>query len=255
MKRRIFALLTFLMTQRQKEAAMHLVDWLGSWRYYLTRRYYWHGFSSHREPYMRLVAALEEKRLHRSLDILEIGSFRGHSAVLWSEFGNVTCVDDWERPLHFGIFKRNVRLAKTDRIQWIQGRSVDVLPTLSARSFDLIYVDGDHSYEGCRGDLLESLRLLRPGGIVCGDDLEFQAHELQGFNPTSYAKWSSGVTAAVAEWFGPVWCKDGFFAVRYNGERLEKQRFERYTLNGNQTSKEVGGLWRQSSPVRDTVGR
>lgn len=35
---------------------------------------------------------------------------------------------------------------------------------------DWIYIDGDHSYEGCLFDLENSLRIIRPGGIIFGDD-------------------------------------------------------------------------------------
>ena len=35
---------------------------------------------------------------------------------------------------------------------------------------DWVYVDADHSYEGCLHDLENSLRVVRPGGIIFGDD-------------------------------------------------------------------------------------
>lgn len=35
---------------------------------------------------------------------------------------------------------------------------------------DWVYVDADHSFEGCLGDLESSLRILRPGGKLLGDD-------------------------------------------------------------------------------------
>lgn len=36
---------------------------------------------------------------------------------------------------------------------------------------DLIYVDGDHSYEGCLRDMTFYYPLLAPGGIMFGDDI------------------------------------------------------------------------------------
>lgn len=36
---------------------------------------------------------------------------------------------------------------------------------------DLIYVDGDHSYEGCLRDLTLYWPLLAPGGVMFGDDI------------------------------------------------------------------------------------
>lgn len=35
---------------------------------------------------------------------------------------------------------------------------------------DWVYVDADHSYEGCSYDLNKSLNIVRPGGIIYGDD-------------------------------------------------------------------------------------
>ena len=35
---------------------------------------------------------------------------------------------------------------------------------------DWIYVDGDHSYEGCYKDLVDCLKVMSPDGIIFGDD-------------------------------------------------------------------------------------
>lgn len=35
---------------------------------------------------------------------------------------------------------------------------------------DWIYIDGDHSYAGCLADLRGSLKVVRPGGTIFGDD-------------------------------------------------------------------------------------
>ena len=54
---------------------------------------------------------------------------------------------------------------------------------------DWIYVDGDHSYEGCLSDLENSLKAVKPGGLILGDDYGW---------PNS--KWNKpGVTKAVNE--------------------------------------------------------
>ena len=54
---------------------------------------------------------------------------------------------------------------------------------------DWIYIDGDHSYEGCLRDLENALQVVRPGGLILGDDYGW---------PNS--KWSKpGVTKAVNE--------------------------------------------------------
>ena len=54
---------------------------------------------------------------------------------------------------------------------------------------DWIYIDGDHSYEGCLRDLENSLKVVKQGGLILGDDYGWPN-----------AKWfKPGVTKAVDE--------------------------------------------------------
>ncbi len=54
---------------------------------------------------------------------------------------------------------------------------------------DWIYVDGDHSYEGCISDLKNAKEIVKPGGLIMGDDFGWPD-----------AKWQKpGVTKAVKE--------------------------------------------------------
>jgi beta-1,4-mannosyl-glycoprotein beta-1,4-N-acetylglucosaminyltransferase len=54
--------------------------------------------------------------------------------------------------------------------------------------FDMIFIDGDHTYEGCKSDILNTVDLLEPDGILCGHD---------------YITWP-GVKQAVDELVGKV---------------------------------------------------
>ena len=49
-------------------------------------------------------------------------------------------------------------------------------------SLDWIYVDGDHSYEGCLRDLENAFRVVKSGGLILGDDYQwpFQKHGKDG---------------------------------------------------------------------------
>jgi Methyltransferase domain/Glycosyl transferase family 8 len=53
-----------------------------------------------------------------------------------------------------------------------KGDGVTHLETFPDESFDMIYVDGDHSYQGCKRDLEVALRKVRRGGWICGHDYE-----------------------------------------------------------------------------------
>lgn len=51
-----------------------------------------------------------------------------------------------------------------------KGTSYDILNTFNDNYFDLIYIDGDHSYEGVKLDLSLSLLKIKKGGMICGHD-------------------------------------------------------------------------------------
>ena len=51
-----------------------------------------------------------------------------------------------------------------------RARSVNAASEIPDGSLDWVYVDGDHSYEGVREDLVSYLPKLRAGGLLCGDD-------------------------------------------------------------------------------------
>lgn len=57
------------------------------------------------------------------------------------------------------------------------------------KKLDWIYVDGDHSYEGCLRDLNNALKVTKIGGLILGDDYKWPG--------TVYGK--EGVTRAVDE--------------------------------------------------------
>ena len=57
------------------------------------------------------------------------------------------------------------------------------------KKLDWIYVDGDHSYEGCLRDLNNALKVVKVGGLILGDDYKWPG--------TVYGK--AGVTQAVNE--------------------------------------------------------
>ncbi|WP_030892194.1 O-methyltransferase [Streptomyces sp. NRRL F-5053] len=52
-----------------------------------------------------------------------------------------------------------------NRVRFIPGRALDVLPRLADGGYDLVFCDGDRAE--CLAYLDEALRLLRPGGLVC----------------------------------------------------------------------------------------
>ena len=54
----------------------------------------------------------------------------------------------------------------------MKGDGVASLETFPDNTFDMIYIDGDHSYEGCRRDLMVAYAKVKPGGFIMGHDYE-----------------------------------------------------------------------------------
>jgi hypothetical protein len=55
-------------------------------------------------------------------------------------------------------------------VSLIPDYSFNVLPLIPDGSLDWIYIDGDHSYEGCRKDLELAKQKVKAGGIIAGHD-------------------------------------------------------------------------------------
>ena len=81
-------------------------------------------------------------------------------------FKNQEEVDEWyER-----VLKRLEPFNGRGKV--IRGFSKDVLLDLKDK-FDVIHIDGDHTYEGCKWDLYNCLHLLKEGGTIVVDDVHF----------------------------------------------------------------------------------
>ena len=57
-----------------------------------------------------------------------------------------------------------------DNVHIHKGNSVDILKKFEDEYFDIIYIDGDHSFEGVKNDLETSYCKIKNGGFICGHD-------------------------------------------------------------------------------------
>jgi len=203
------------------------------------------------------------------LSVLEIGSWVGASAITWGNSiknfstngGLVCCIDQWsslglpseivsstgtamretcEKYDIFNIFQQNISAENLNDIIFpLKGKSTDILPKLSNHSFDIVYIDGGHQAEPVMLDIFLSQGKVKDGGILCGDDLEKQAHEVDQeemyFGASAsidYLKDSAsgvgyhpGVTLGVSNIFDSVGAKDGFWFMQKVSEKWLKFDF------------------------------
>lgn len=214
-----------------------------------------------RHFYMQeLVRQYNGNNGHGPVTILEIGSWAGGSAITWAEAvkkyartgGNVLCIDPWKDYIDVGknkkwthltmkkafqrdkiykLFQHNVLASKnSDIISAIRGRAESVSGLFRENTFDLIFIDANHEYEHVRNDLSVFSKLVKPNGILCGDDLELQYDEVDPeflknnihpdviADPVSGRTYHPGVTLALHEFFAKkvsVW--EGFWAMQKDG--------------------------------------
>lgn len=219
-----------------------------------------------RHVVMQELVRLEVGRRGREpFEILEVGSWAGGSAITWAEAltrhhqanGRVVCVDPWKpyfdlnkRPdaavyremsealakdTIYELFLHNITTAGcAGLILPLRGASTAMLPALPRNYFDLVFVDGDHSYAAVSADLEAAAALIKDGGLLCGDDLERQVFQIDENyartqiesdyirDPRSGQEYHPGVTLAVGELFGEVSQIEGCWAVRKRGPGWER---------------------------------
>lgn len=140
----------------------------------------------------------------RSLvQIVEVGSWVGQSAIEWVNAGRRTgrevvvhMIDPW-RPYHaasgnnseaalhidqwlesgliYDLMCHNVKAAGVaDSLRVWRGTLLEVEEALPWSDTSIVYIDGSHVYDDVKTDLNIALKRLPSHGIICGDDLETQ---------------------------------------------------------------------------------
>jgi predicted O-methyltransferase YrrM len=130
--------------------------------------------------------ALEHVCKHNTVrSYLEIGTWKGDSlrVVLKNtpKLERLVVCDLWDGTYEHTRFKDHAHIAAIlseyryrGQIIWLDGSSHEQIPAFRSTDpevFDLIHVDGDHSFEGARADLEDCWPLLRNGGHLVFDDI------------------------------------------------------------------------------------
>jgi len=125
-------------------------------------------------------------RTYRVTSYLEIGTREGDSlrAVVTHahELARIVCCDTWGndyggsgRGSAEHIHAMLSQMLYTGELACVTGDSKATVPALRG-PFDLVLVDGDHSYAGGMADLVNVWPLVAPGGFVAFHDITHPAH-------------------------------------------------------------------------------
>jgi len=184
---------------------------------------------------MHYMAVLHKySQNHETIRGLEIGSWLGASAIVFMicvenffKDGTLVCCDLWELESDLNKFKDNiVTWGIQDRISLLRGDSRKVLEALAPKSFDVVFIDGNHSYPFIKSDIQQAKRLVKDDGFICGDDMELGYSVCPDADSLKECiKWFErgmsyhpGVTKAVWEEFGIDESYEGFWIAEKDGD-------------------------------------
>lgn len=159
---------------------------------------------------------------------LELGTFlgTGTTPLFYGAGVNLICVDHWKGN-EFDPFMQSVspkydllticsdnvkQYDLENRITLLQSESLQASQQFPDHTFDLIFIDADHTYDGVLSDLKAWYSKVKHGGIICGHDCEgrpsdfptcdFSDEALKGKDCDVAVGIHSGVVRAVDEFFG-----------------------------------------------------
>lgn len=88
--------------------------------------------------------------------------------------------------IYQGVLERFDAEIRQGRVEVLRGRSDDVWDKFEDSSLDWVWLDGDHAYDAVKRDLEALRRIVKPGGVIAGDDY-------------TYGWWGNSVIRAVDE--------------------------------------------------------
>lgn len=122
---------------------------------------------------------LKEEKPER---ILEIGTAVGYSAICFTDFlsenGIIDTIERDEKRILEA--KENIKKAEVEgKINIYEGDAVEILPTLN-KKYDVVFIDaakGKYPFF-----LKESLRMLKPKGIIFADNILYKGYVMSDYN-------------------------------------------------------------------------
>jgi len=150
-----------------------------------------------------LMDLLEHHEANKEWKVIEIGSYAGASAELISQYvKEITCCDIWEEYIYpseraLNVYQ-NFKETKERNLNIIERKkkSDELANEYDNNTFDMIYIDADHSYESTKNNILKWFNKIKNRGIVCGhdyhmDEVKKAVDEIFGFENIKLFKDSS----------------------------------------------------------------
>ena len=109
---------------------------------------------------------------HGFTSMVEVGVRRGGTCFyLLDRFPDlvITAIDSNVKQFYNDTVKKQYG----DRLRVIQGHSHRVADQIADASQDLVFIDADHSYQGCSGDIRAYRTKLRDHGLLTGHDIDY----------------------------------------------------------------------------------
>lgn len=147
------------------------------------------------------VALLGMVRRLRPAVVVEVGTYNGGTLYCWSKLAKdsatLVCLDlpggSWQAGSEEGEKQRLSQFVRpTQTLHCVLADSHApatrdrVRGLLDGRPVDLLFIDGDHTYEGVRADFELYAPLVRPGGLIAFHDINTMStpeHQVHRFWP------------------------------------------------------------------------
>jgi hypothetical protein len=143
------------------------------------------------EGFIEFCKFLKERNVTK---ILEIGSYAGESLMMYKKYLGkdvlVVSIDPWDKLddendlIHNNDFNKveqlyNANTLNERNIVKCKMYSQDISNMFSDGFFDCLYVDGLHTYEQVKIDLLCYKSKVKEGGLICGHDYDIEYTDKQ----------------------------------------------------------------------------
>ncbi|HMF82128.1 MAG TPA: class I SAM-dependent methyltransferase [Acidimicrobiia bacterium] len=135
---------------------------------------------------------LLDKLRPRTLHLVDPWQFVPEQESAWYGGARAKSQEDMDR-IYERVLARFDREIAARRVIISRQPSVAAAATMAWRKFEVVYIDGDHTYDAVRADLHAWAPLIAQDGVLAGDDYG------------DYGWWDKGVKRAVDEFASHGW--------------------------------------------------